>query len=174
MPHSLPKAGEQPNFSVDRLLSPIGTVKGTITGVEGLVYRQDICIAHAGTPKIGAAMGTIEPLRWSINRFLIYFISGIEGGAPFTKYYGYSIHETGRRCYFRMNPIGWGLLLDLYFWIAVASAILFFGVWACIELIIGSQEKYMKFIRAVSSRETSPHPSPSDEDDEEQQYWNPS
>jgi hypothetical protein len=72
-----------------------------------------------------------------------------------------------------MNNLGWGLLLDLYFWIGVASAMLFFGVWACIELFLGVAQKAQETIRVVRNPEASSLPSLSDEVAEEP-FWNPS
>jgi len=66
-----------------------------------------------------------------------------------------------------MNDIGWGLLLNLYFWIGVAAALLFFGVWACIEIFLGASHKAQETIRAVRSRKDTPNRSPGSGQDEE-------
>ncbi|NJD62638.1 MAG: hypothetical protein FIA93_07945 [Deltaproteobacteria bacterium] len=66
-----------------------------------------------------------------------------------------------------MNRIGWDLLLNLYFWIFVASGVLFLGVWACIEIFLGAAQKARKTLHVVRGQKASPHPSPGAEDVEE-------
>jgi len=66
-----------------------------------------------------------------------------------------------------MNDIGWGILLNLIYWIGVASALLFFGVWALVEFCLGAWRKIMENIRVVSGRKTYPHPFPAREEVEE-------
>jgi len=61
---------------------------------------------------------------------------------------------------FPMNDIGWGLLLNLLFWIAVASATVFIVVWASVEFFLGSAQRVRKTVRAWSGRKDSPNPSP--------------
>jgi uncharacterized membrane protein len=53
--------------------------------------------------------------------------------------------------------IGWGLLLNMIFWIGVISAMVFFGVWVGIRFWTTPRAK------------ASPHPSPAREEDEEQE-----
>jgi hypothetical protein len=65
-----------------------------------------------------------------------------------------------------MNDIGWGLLLNLIFWIVVISAIVVIGVWVCVDLF-DVRPKAQENIRAGSGRNASPHPSPVSEETEE-------
>ena len=66
-----------------------------------------------------------------------------------------------------MTQVGWGLLLNLYFWIGVSTALLFFGVWACIEIFLGAAHKAHETIRVVRGRKNTPHPSPASKEEEE-------
>lgn len=66
-----------------------------------------------------------------------------------------------------MNEIGWGLLLNLIFWIMVVSAMVLIWVLACVEFFLGATQRVRKTIRAASGRKASPHPSPEHEEAEE-------
>jgi hypothetical protein len=66
-----------------------------------------------------------------------------------------------------MNDIGWTLLLNLYFWIGAATALLLFGVWACIEIFLGAAHKAQETIRVARGRTDTPNRSPGSEEDEE-------
>jgi hypothetical protein len=63
-----------------------------------------------------------------------------------------------------MNDIGWGLLLNLLFWVVVATATVFLMVWAFVELFLGAAQRARKTARAWSGRKDSPNPSPSREE----------
>jgi hypothetical protein len=59
-----------------------------------------------------------------------------------------------------MNDIGGGLLLNVFFWIAVIIAMGIFGVWLGI--------RFWTTTRAKSDRKASPIPLPAPKKDEEQ------
>jgi hypothetical protein len=63
-----------------------------------------------------------------------------------------------------MNDIGWGLLLNLLFWVAVASAFVFIMVWAAVELFLGAAQRVRKTTHAMSARKDSPNPSQAHEE----------
>jgi len=67
-----------------------------------------------------------------------------------------------------MNDIGWGLLLNLLFWVVVISAMIFAAVWASVEFFLGAAQRVRKSVRAWSGRKDSPNPSPTREEAEEQ------
>lgn len=66
--------------------------------------------------------------------------------------------------YFRMNDIGWGLLLNLLFWVAVATATVFTLAWASVKFFFGTAHHVRKTARALGGRKDSPNPSTSHED----------
>jgi hypothetical protein len=63
-----------------------------------------------------------------------------------------------------MNDIGWGLLLNLLFWVAVATAFVFLIVWASVGFFLGAAQRVRKTTRAMSTRKDSPNPSPAREE----------
>ena len=63
-----------------------------------------------------------------------------------------------------IGEIGWGLLLNLLFWIVVVSAMVFIAVWASVEFFLGTAQRVRKSVRALSGRKDSPNPSPAHEE----------
>jgi hypothetical protein len=66
--------------------------------------------------------------------------------------------------FFPMNDIGWGLLLNLLFWVVVISAILFAAVWASVEFFLGAAQRVRKTVRAWGGRKDPQNPSQTDEE----------
>jgi hypothetical protein len=60
--------------------------------------------------------------------------------------------------FFPMSDIGWGLLLNLLFWVLVISALVFGAVWASVEFFLGAAHRVRKSVRAMSGRKESPNP----------------
>ena len=58
-----------------------------------------------------------------------------------------------------MNDIGWGLLLNLLFWIVVVSGLVFACVFAGVEFFVGVAQRVTKTLRAGKGRSTSSKPS---------------
>lgn len=59
-----------------------------------------------------------------------------------------------------MNDIGWGLLLNLLFWVAVASATVFIIVLGSVKLFLGATQRVRKSAHALGGRKNSTDPSP--------------
>jgi hypothetical protein len=63
-----------------------------------------------------------------------------------------------------MNDIGWGLLLNLLFWVAVATATVFALAWVSVKFFFGTAHQVRNTARAWGGRKDSPNPSMSRKD----------